>query len=109
MDSLCRALNQLSQGLQQKQAGTTSEDARVEIPTSLDSQLGSVRQALQAELYGRVGGIKSSGGRKGKDKKSGSNDAAVLKSAWKALTALKGQLETCQKKAEEYKKAANNA
>ena len=108
MDSLCRALNQLSHGLQQKQAGTTSEDARVEIPTSLDSQLGSARQALQAELYGRVGGIKSSSGKKVKEK-SGSNDSAVLKSAWKALTALKRQLETCQQKAEEYKKASNNA
>ena len=108
MDSLCRALNQLSQGLQQKQTGTTSEDARVEIPTSLDSQLGSARQALQAELYGRVGGIRSAIGRKGKEK-SGFNDAAVLKSAWKALTALKRQLETCQQKAEEYKTAANTA
>jgi hypothetical protein len=95
VDSLCRAFNQLSQGLQGKLNGSPGPD----IPTSLDSQLGSTRQALQAELSGRLGGMKSSGGRKDKP----GSDAAVLRSAWKALTALKNQLEKSKEKAEEYK------
>ena len=99
MESLCRALNQLSESLLQKQGG--GDPSLYSIPTSIDSQLGSTRQALQAELYGRLGGVKpSSGGRKKKEKPT---DATILKTAWRALTALRCQLETCQKMAEECK------
>ena len=96
VESLCLCLDQLSAGLREKEGG--SMDA--EVPSSIDSQLGSTRRALQAELTGRTGGMVAAA-KKGKEK-IGSNDAMVLKSAWKALTALRGQLEIAKAKKVEY-------
>ena len=46
METFCRSLDQLSKGLLARSGG----DITAEIPTSLDAQLGSLRQALQ-EIY----------------------------------------------------------
>jgi len=96
VESLCRSLDLLSKSILEKHEGNVKTD----IPKSLDSQLGSTRQALQSEVSGR-NGVKLTTDKKGKSK-SGTNDALVLKSAWKALTALKNQLEISKKKSIEY-------
>ena len=95
VESLCRTLADLSSSLQKTFEGV----ADVEVPKSIDSQVASARQALNTELSCRVGG-KIDMAKKGK--KAGSNDAMVLRSAWKALTALNNQLELSKKKNEEY-------
>ena len=86
MENLCRHFSDLSVNLQQQLAGQTS----TEVPKSIDSQLTTTRRALQAELVCLTGG-KISSFKKGKGKNN-SNDASVLRSAWKALTTLKNQL-----------------
>merc|ERR1711872_1141269 len=96
VESLCRSLDLLSKSILEKHEGNVKTD----IPKSLDSQLGSTRQALQSEVSGR-NGVKLTTDKKGKSK-AGTNDALVLKSAWKALTALKNQLEISKKKSIEY-------
>ena len=96
MENLCRHFSDLSVNLQQQLAGQTS----TEVPKSIDSQLTTTRRALQAELVCLTGG-KISSFKKGKGKNN-SNDASVLRSAWKALTTLKNQLEISKKKKIEY-------
>ena len=93
---MCRTLADLSSSLQKTFEGVPD----VEVPKSIDSQVASARQALNTELSCRVGG-KIDMAKKGKNK-AGSNDAMVLRSAWKALTALNNQLELSKKKNEEY-------
>lgn len=97
IESLCRTLNDLSVSLQKKFDGNLD----VEVPKSIDSQVASARKALDTELSCRVGG-KLNATNKGKNK-TGSNDGAmVLRLAWKALAALKSQLEFSKKKKDEY-------
>lgn len=102
MESLCLCLEQLSHGLRAKETG----DMNADIPTTVDTQLGSARRALQAELTGRKGTNKSAAknGRTGPE----SADMAILKSAWKALQALRGQLQIAKEKKAEYETLKQN-
>jgi len=94
IENLCKNLTDLSNGLQQQLVG----DPVVEIPKSIDSQLLSARRALQQELNCLTGATVKTW-KKGKTE---SSDATVLKSAWRALSTLKNQLEMAKKKQTEY-------
>jgi len=100
MESYCRSLDLLSRSLAARDGG----ELAAEIPTSMDSQLGSLRQALSSELSCRNGPkITDNGNANNKKKNPNTEDAAkVLRSAWKALNALKGQLEIAKTKANEF-------
>jgi len=101
METFCRSLDQLSKGLLARSGG----DITAEIPTSLDAQLGSLRQALQAELSCRHGPRITANDKQGKGKKKNSNaeeSTKVLRSAWRALTTLKSQLEIAKNKTTEF-------
>eukprot|EP00088_Acartia_fossae_P060917 TRINITY_DN7304_c0_g1_i1.p1 TRINITY_DN7304_c0_g1~~TRINITY_DN7304_c0_g1_i1.p1 ORF type:complete len:513 (-),score=173.85 TRINITY_DN7304_c0_g1_i1:1433-2971(-) len=109
METFCRSLDQLSKSLSAREGGQID----AELPTSVDAELASVRQALQAELSCRNGpkitanspnaNNNNSNKKQKKNPNANADDAAkVLRSAWRALTALKSQLEFAKKKTAEF-------
>jgi len=99
MESFCRSLDQLSSSLAARDGG----EIKAEIPKSLDAQLGSLRQALASELSSRNGPkITNNANKKQKGNPTSEDAAKVLRSAWKALNALKGQLEIARNKTAEF-------
>merc|ERR1719319_171163 len=95
INNLTKSLTQLAEGIKARQEG----NKKAEIPTNMDVIFQSTRAALTAE-------ISSSGPStikpKEKSNNEDGNESSVVRSAWRALTALKSQLEMVKKKNVEY-------
>jgi len=96
VDNLTKSLTQLAEGIKERQEG----NKKAEIPINMDVIFQSTKAALSAEISspGPTGSIKP----KEKNKSKEGNDSSVVRSAWRALTALKSQLEMVKKKNVEY-------
>jgi len=95
INNLTKSLTQLAEGIKARQEG----NKKAEIPTNMDVIFLSTKAALTAE-------ISSSGPSTIKPKEKSNNkegnESSVVRSAWRALTALKSQLEMVKKKNVEY-------
>jgi len=95
INNLTKSLTQLAEGIKARQEG----NKKAEIPTNIDVIFLSTKAALTAE-------ISSSGPSSIKPKEKNNNkegnESSVVRSAWRALTALKSQLEMVKKKNVEY-------
>jgi len=95
VDNLTKSLTLLAEGIKARHDG--NKDA--EIPRNMDAIIGSAKAALTAEVSGLTGSIKPT---REKSKNKEVDDSSVVRSAWRALTALKSQLEMVKKKNVEY-------
>merc|ERR1719402_1751251 len=94
VDNLTQSLTQLAEAIKSRHEG----NKEAEVPSNMDPIIGSAKAALSAEVNGLTGSIKP----KEKSKNKEGDDSSVVRSAWRALTALKSQLEMVKKKNVEY-------